>query len=44
MFDKPKEITPPKVLEPIKKEDSLGAYDPEEESGEEMEALDITCD
>lgn len=43
MSEKPKEITPPKVEEPNEGDDTLGEgpYDQEEETGEDMEALDI---
>ena len=41
-------MTPPKPVETNEGEDTFGdgPYDPEEESGEEMqmEALDITCE
>jgi len=44
MSEKPKEITPPKAEEHNEGEDTFGEgpYDQEEESGEDMEALDIT--
>ena len=45
MFEKPKEeeVTPQKDEEPKSEQDD-GQYEQEEESGEDMEALDITCD